>query len=49
LVSDFKGGTQTEGKKRNAYRLPVGKPDEKRPLGRPGSRWVDNTKMDLAK
>jgi hypothetical protein len=25
----------------------VGKPDEKRPLGRPRRRWVDNIKMDL--
>jgi hypothetical protein len=25
----------------------VGKPDEKRPLGRPRRRWVDNVKMDL--
>jgi hypothetical protein len=34
------------GEKRNAYRILVGKPEEKRPLGRP-SRWVDNMKMDL--
>jgi hypothetical protein len=34
-------------KKRNAYRLLVGKPDRKRPLGRPRSRWVDNINMDL--
>jgi hypothetical protein len=32
---------------RNAYRILVGKPEEKRPLGRPGHRWVDNIKMDL--
>jgi hypothetical protein len=25
----------------------VGKPEGKRPLGRPGRRWVDNIKMDL--
>jgi hypothetical protein len=35
------------GKKRNAYRLLVGKPEGKRPLGRPRSRWVDNIRMDL--
>jgi hypothetical protein len=35
------------GKKRNAYRLLVGKPEGKRPLGRPRCRWVDNIKMDL--
>jgi hypothetical protein len=35
------------GEKRNAYRLLVGKPDERRPLGRPRHRWVDNIRMDL--
>jgi hypothetical protein len=35
------------GEKRNAYRLLVGKPEVKRPLGRPRRRWVDNIKMDL--
>jgi hypothetical protein len=34
------------GEKRNAYRM-VGKPESKRPLGRPRLRWVDNIKMDL--
>jgi hypothetical protein len=33
--------------KRNAYRLLVGKPEGKRPLGRPRHRWVDNNRMDL--
>jgi hypothetical protein len=33
--------------KRNAYRLLVGKPEGKRPLGRPRCRWVDNIRMDL--
>jgi hypothetical protein len=33
--------------KRNAYRILVGKPKGKRPLGRPRRRWVDNIKMDL--
>jgi hypothetical protein len=37
----------TNGEKRNAYRILVGKPEEKRPLGRPGRRWVDNFKADL--
>jgi hypothetical protein len=36
------------GEKRNMYRLLVGKPQEKRPLGRPRHRWVDNIEMDLA-
>jgi hypothetical protein len=35
------------GEKRNAYRILVGKPERKRPLGRPRSRWKDNIKMDL--
>jgi hypothetical protein len=35
------------GEKRNAYRILVGNPDGKRPLGRPTRRWVDNIKMDL--
>jgi hypothetical protein len=32
---------------RNACSTLVGKPDGKRPLGRPRRRWVDNNKMDL--
>jgi hypothetical protein len=35
------------GVKRNAYRLLVGKPEGKRPLGRPRRRGVDSIKMDL--
>jgi hypothetical protein len=35
------------GETRNAYRILVGKPQGKRPLGRPRRRWVDNIKMDL--
>jgi hypothetical protein len=35
------------GEKRNAYRLLVGKPKEKRPLKGPRRRLVDNIKMDL--
>jgi hypothetical protein len=42
------GGTcSTDGEKRNAYRLLVGKPEGRRPLGRPRRRWVDNIRMDL--
>jgi hypothetical protein len=37
------------GEKRNAYRILVGKPEGKRPQGRPRCRWVDNIKMDLRK
>jgi hypothetical protein len=32
---------------RNVYRLLVGKPEGKRPLGRPRRRWIDNIKMYL--
>jgi hypothetical protein len=32
---------------RNAYRILVGKPEGKRPLGRAQRRWVNNIKMDL--
>jgi hypothetical protein len=35
------------GEKRNAYKILVGKPEGKRPIGRPRSRWEDNIKMDL--
>jgi hypothetical protein len=35
------------GEKRNEYRISVGKPEGKRPLGRPTRRWVDNIKIDL--
>jgi hypothetical protein len=37
----------TNGEKRKAYRILVGKPEGKRPLGRPRRRWVDNIKRDL--
>jgi hypothetical protein len=37
----------TNGRKKNACRILVGKPQGKRPLGRPRRRWVDNIKMDL--
>jgi hypothetical protein len=36
----------THGEKRNAYRILVGKPERKRPLGRPRLRWEDNIKID---
>jgi hypothetical protein len=35
------------GYKRKAYRILVGKPEEKRPLGRPRYTWLDNIKMVL--
>jgi hypothetical protein len=41
------GGVARMGEKRNAYRLLVGKPEGKRPLGRPRRRWVDDIRLDL--
>jgi hypothetical protein len=41
------GPCSRNGEKRNAYRLLVGKPEGKRPLGRTRHRWVDNIRMDL--
>jgi hypothetical protein len=41
------GACSMNAEKRNAYRLLVGKPERKRPLGRPRRRWVDNIRMDL--
>jgi hypothetical protein len=41
------GPCSTNGEKRNAYRLLTGKPERKRPLGRPRRRWMDNIRMDL--
>jgi hypothetical protein len=35
------------GEKRNTYMILVVKPEGNRPLGRPRSRWKDNSKMDL--
>jgi hypothetical protein len=41
------GSCNTNGEKRNAYRLLVGKPEGKRSLGRPRRRLVDNIRMGL--
>jgi hypothetical protein len=35
------------GEKGNAYRILVGKPEGKRPLGKPKHRWVDNIEINL--
>jgi hypothetical protein len=35
------------GERRGAYRALMGKPEGRRPLGRPRRRWEDNIKMDL--
>jgi hypothetical protein len=37
----------TNGEKKNAYRILVGKPEGKKPLGKLRYTWVDNIKMDL--
>jgi hypothetical protein len=37
------------GEERNAYRAFVGKPEGKRPIGRPGRRWKDGIRMDIRK
>jgi hypothetical protein len=41
------GNVARMGEKRNAYRLLVGKPEGRRPLGRPRCRWLDNIRMNL--
>jgi hypothetical protein len=38
---------ETCGRNGKVYRLLVGKPEGKRPLGRPRRRWINNIKMDL--
>jgi hypothetical protein len=42
------GACSTNWAKRNAYRILVGKPEGKRPLGIPRRRCMDNIKMDLS-
>jgi hypothetical protein len=37
----------TNEEKRNTYKILVGKPERKRPLGRPRSRWMDKIKKYL--
>ena len=41
------GNVARMGEGRGVYRVLVGKPEEKRPLGRPRHRWEDNIKMGL--
>jgi hypothetical protein len=35
------------GEKKNVYRLLVGRPEGRRPLGRPRHKWIHNIKMDI--
>jgi len=37
----------TYGRGENVYKALVGKPEGKKPLGRPGHRWDDNIKIDI--
>jgi hypothetical protein len=41
------GHVACTGEKRGAYRILVGRPERRRPLGRPRHRWEDNIRMDL--
>jgi hypothetical protein len=42
------GGTRSiYGERRSVYRILVGKPEGRRPLGRPRCKWEDNIKFDL--
>ena len=41
------GACSRHGDRRGLHRVLVGKPEEKRPLGRPSRRWEDNIKTDL--
>jgi hypothetical protein len=46
-IMRWAGHVARMGEKRNAYRILVGEPEGKRPLGRPRCRWEDNARMDL--
>jgi hypothetical protein len=41
------GACSAYGERKGAYRVLMGKPEVKRPLGRPRHRWEDDIKMDL--
>ena len=43
----YAGHVARTGEEKGAYRVLVGKPEGKRPLGRPRHRWVDNIRMDV--
>jgi hypothetical protein len=46
-IMRWAGHVARMGERRGLYRALVGKPEGKRPLGRPRRRWEDNTMMDL--
>jgi hypothetical protein len=41
------GNVARMGEKRNAYRLLMGKPEGRRPLGRPRRRWLNSIRIDV--
>jgi hypothetical protein len=45
--NEIVGACSSDGEGRGTYRVLVGKPEGKRPLGRPRCRWEGNVKMDL--
>jgi hypothetical protein len=47
LIPRWAGHVARMGEKRNMYRFMVGKPEGKRPLGRPRRRWIHNIKTEL--
>ena len=47
MKNDVGGARGAYGEVRGVHRVLVGKPEGKRPLGRPRRRWEDNIKMDL--
>jgi len=46
-IMRWPGHVARMGEERGVYRVMVGKPERRRPLGRPRRRWVDNIRMDL--
>ena len=45
--NEMGGACSTYGERRGVCKVVVGKPEGKRPLGRPRCRWEDNIKMDI--
>ena len=46
-IMRWAGHVARMGEERGMYRILVGKPERRRPVGRPRRRWVDNIRMDL--
>ena len=44
---NWAGHVARMGERKDAYNVLVGKPEGKRPIGRPRRRWEENIKMDL--